>query len=177
MDFLPKGGDLKRVMDHYDQLGFMGAMGSTDVTHVHWGRATCSHSKLFTGKEGFPTLVYEATVDHTGRVMACTKGYPGSQNDKTIVRLDGADTTVRKEKPYIDIEFKLLSQDGTEDGKETSHVGVYLIVDGGYHLVSDRPRGHAYEYPQYWEVSIHVTANTHSCGVAGSPREDVGVHL
>ena len=139
--FFPKGDDLKRVMDHYDQLGFAGAMGSTDVTHVHWGRATCSHSKFFVGKKGFPTLPFEATVDHTGRVMACTKGYPGSQNDKTIVRLDGAVTTVRKEKPYIDIEFKLLSEDGTENGKETSYVGVYLIVDRGYHLVraSSRP--------------------------------------
>lgn len=122
-------------MGQYDQLGFTGAMGSMDVTHVHWGRATASHSQLFTGKEGFPTVAYEAIVDHTGRVMACTKGNPGSQNDKTIVRLDSAVTTIRKDKKYIDVEYQLLSEDGTPTGKETTYKGTYLLVDGGYHMV------------------------------------------
>ena len=132
---LPEGDDLKRVMDQYDKLGFTGAMGSMDVTHVHWGRTTASHTPLFKGKEKFPTIAYEAIVDHAGRVMACTRGYPGAQNDKTIVRLDAAVTTIRTAERYTGVVYHLLRDDGTQTGKETRCTGAFLLVDGGYHMV------------------------------------------
>ncbi|CAN0410976.1 unnamed protein product, partial [Scytosiphon promiscuus] len=35
----PEGETLARIMKDYDDLGFPGAMGSTDVTHIHWAAA------------------------------------------------------------------------------------------------------------------------------------------
>jgi hypothetical protein len=49
---------------------------------------TLATTRYFTGKEHFPTIAYEATVDHSGRVLGVTKGFPGAKNDKTIVRFD-----------------------------------------------------------------------------------------
>jgi hypothetical protein len=48
----------------FASLGLPGAMGSTDCTHVPWGRCPAKLSSLFTGKEGYPTVAYEVTVDH-----------------------------------------------------------------------------------------------------------------
>jgi len=128
---LPTGADLKKVMNDYDDLGFTGAMGSTDVTHVHWQGAPFSQRRSYTGKEGYPTLAYECTVDHSGRVLACTRGFPGAQNDKTIVRFDGFVHEL-KEGIYKDIEFTLKDA----AGREYKVKGLHTIVDGGYHLVS-----------------------------------------
>ncbi|CAM9592703.1 unnamed protein product, partial [Sphacelaria rigidula] len=77
-------------MAHDDHLGFTGAIGSTDVTHIKWAACPYSWEKQYTGKEGFATIAYQAIVDHTGRVLAATKGYAGSMNDKTIIRYDAA---------------------------------------------------------------------------------------
>lgn len=128
---LPTGADLKKVMDDYDDVGFTGAVGSTDVTHVHWQQAPFSKRRSYTGKEGFPTLAYECTVDHSGRLLACTRGFPGAQNDKTIVRFDGF---VRELKVgmYKDIEYTLTDA----AGQPYKVKGLYTIVDGGYHFVS-----------------------------------------
>jgi hypothetical protein len=45
-------------------------------------------TNVCTGKEGYPTLAFEATVDHSMRFIATTKSFFGSQNDKTIVKFD-----------------------------------------------------------------------------------------
>lgn len=116
-------------MKDYDELGFTGAMGSTDVTHVHWAAAPHSLRFSYKGKEGYPTLAYECTVDHSGRCLGATKGYPGAHNDKTIVKFDSFVTKVREE--CKDVEYTLKDSDGTTYTER----GAYLIVDGGYHQV------------------------------------------
>ena len=35
------------------------------------------HRASHKGKEGYPTLSYEVTVDHTKRIIAATKGFKG----------------------------------------------------------------------------------------------------
>ena len=59
--YLPsdKNGGLDKVMGHYEKLGFPGAMGSTDVTHIGWSRCPYSHARSYTGKEGKPTIGYQ----------------------------------------------------------------------------------------------------------------------
>lgn len=125
----PEGETLARIMKDYDDLGFPGAMGSTDVTHIHWAAAPHTLRCSFEGKEGYPTLAYQCTVDQSGRCLGATKGFPGAQNDKTIVRFDKFVQRVRLE--YKDVEFTLKDEDGNE---YTVH-GLYLLVDGGYHNV------------------------------------------
>lgn len=131
---LPEGEDLARVMRQYAYVGFPGAVGSTDVTHVAWGCTPQSHARSYSGKEGFPTIAFEATVDHMGRVLGVTKGFAGAQNDKTIVRFDLVVQRVRDGQPYKDVRYKLRRADGTE----SEEIGAYLIVDGGYHKVRRR---------------------------------------
>ncbi|CAN0312837.1 unnamed protein product [Ectocarpus sp. 4 AP-2014] len=80
-----ESGKLDLVMKQYDRLGFTGAVGSMDVTHIAWSRCPYNQARSYTGKEGFPTIAYQVTVDHAGRAMAVTEGFTGSTNDKTIV--------------------------------------------------------------------------------------------
>ena len=129
---LPTGEALERVMLDYHKLGFTGAVGSTDVTHVKWACCPYSQARNYTGKEGFPTIAYQLTVDHSGRALAVTEGFEGSQNDKTIIRYDAAVKMIRDNPQYKDRTFVLYNSDGTWSTVK----GVYLIVDNGYHKVS-----------------------------------------
>lgn len=128
---LPVGPEHERVMEHYHRVGFTGAVGSTDVTHVRWDSCPFSMQRSYTGKEGYPTLAYQATVDHTGRVLGVTPGFAGAQNDKTIARFDPTIEQVRDNPLYRDKEFSLRRKDGSL----LTVKGNYLIVDNGYHKV------------------------------------------
>ena len=127
----PVREDLATVMRQFAYVGFPGAVGSTDVTHVAWGCTPQSHARSYCGNEGFPTIAFEATVDHMGRVLGVTKGFAGAQNDKTIVRFDRCVQRVREAEPYKSVRYKLRRTDGTQ----SEEVGAYLIVNGGYHKV------------------------------------------
>ena len=53
--------EIEKAMGPYAALGLMGAIGSTDAVHIHWGCCPSELRTLHTGKEGFPTLVYNVT--------------------------------------------------------------------------------------------------------------------
>ncbi|CAN0429398.1 unnamed protein product [Pylaiella littoralis] len=56
--FLPtdENGELDRVMGQYEKLGFRGAMGSTDVTHIAWGRCpTTKPARTLERKASLPS--------------------------------------------------------------------------------------------------------------------------
>lgn len=74
---LPTGEAQEKAMQEYHALRFTGAIRSTDVTHVKWNWCPSSAASLYTGKEGYPTIAYEVTVDHTGRVLGVAGGFPG----------------------------------------------------------------------------------------------------
>jgi hypothetical protein len=42
---LPTGEDLDRCMTDYNNVGFPGAIGSTDVTHVPWDKTPVSQAR------------------------------------------------------------------------------------------------------------------------------------
>ena len=46
-----------RSMQMYKELGFPGAAGSVDCTHVRWGNCPAGLANLCTGKETVPTIV------------------------------------------------------------------------------------------------------------------------
>ena len=131
---LPTGATQAKVLDEYDRLGFTGAIGSTDVTHIRWGCCRHSLAVSYTGKEGFPTIAYQATVDHSGRALAITQGFPGAHNDKTIIRHNKAVQAIRQDPTYTENTFLLR----TADGSLIEHKGNYLLVDNGYLPVSWR---------------------------------------
>lgn len=114
----------------YKMLGFPGCIGSCDVVHVPWDCAPAMQRNMFVGKEGYPTIAFEVTVDHTTKIMGCTVGHYGSRNDKTIVRFDGFIRSIVDRQKYGDVQFKLR----TSPDSSITEIGVYIIVDGGYHL-------------------------------------------
>ena len=92
---LPTGAAREKVMAEYDKVGLTGAIGSADVTHVKKECCPFSLQRSYTGKEGYPTIAYQATVNYTGSALSVTRGFPGAQNDKTIIRYDAAVQRVR----------------------------------------------------------------------------------
>ncbi|CAN0184692.1 unnamed protein product [Pylaiella littoralis] len=168
--YLPTGTYQDEVMDCYRKLGFTGAIGSTDVTHVGWGMCPFTLGRSCTSKEGFPTLAFEVTVDHAGRAIGVTQGFTGATNDKTIVRYDAAVQTIRNNKVYKDREHKLRKADGTEFTRK----GCYLIVDNGYHEVSVLGAWGVLEYPNVVRAPTRVTWMTRpSPKMLESVRKDV----
>ena len=112
----------------YSRLGLPGCIGSADCVHIRWERYPAGLRSLHCGKEGYPTLSYEVTCDHTKKIIAVTKGHPGTRNDKTIVKFDGFIAAINDLELYNDVTFMLRTEnDGVEIEK-----GLYLIVDGGY---------------------------------------------
>ena len=81
--------EIEKVMQPYAAVGFPGAIGCTDVVHIWWDKCPTSLINIYTGKEGYPTIAYEMTCSHDGRILYCTPGFYGSQNDKSIIRFDG----------------------------------------------------------------------------------------
>ncbi|CAB1116573.1 unnamed protein product [Ectocarpus sp. CCAP 1310/34] len=128
---LPVGDELKEVERVFRKSGYPGAIGSTDCTHFRWPGGPSSEARMNTGKEGYPTVVVEATCDHTGRIIAATKSYPGSANDKTIIQRDKSIWRIRDEEPWSSLKYKLYNADGSE----TEYKGAWLVVDGGYQKV------------------------------------------
>ena len=83
------------------------------------------------GKEGFPTRAYEVTVSHDHKIQAIAGSFPGAWNDKTIAQFDGFVQKVRLDPHFTQHMFGLRRK---SDGKITSHHGLYLLTDNGYHL-------------------------------------------
>ena len=121
--------EISRTLSVSDRLGFPGCIGSTDCVHIRWERCPVGDRFLHKGKEGYPTIAYEVTVDHTSKIIAATKGFPGAKNDKTIVRFDGFVSAIHDGDLYANVRCKMCK----ENGEEYLEKGCYLLVDGGYH--------------------------------------------
>ena len=113
----------------YAELGLAGGIGSIDATHVGWDRAGSTEKFLFVGKEGFPTLAYQAVVDHLGIIMSWTASFIGSANDMTISMFDASLHRLRTDQLFTEHEYTLYNV----HGQPFRMKGVYFICDGGYH--------------------------------------------
>ncbi|CAB1096670.1 unnamed protein product [Ectocarpus sp. CCAP 1310/34] len=122
-------------MEVYDLLGFTGAIGSTDVTHIRWAFCPYSWARQYTGKEGLPSIAYQAIVDHTGRILAVTKGFAGAMNDKTIIWYDTAVAKIRRDPVYTEKVYTLSDK----NGQPFERKGNYSIVDNGYNKATPPP--------------------------------------
>ena len=109
--------ELHKVANIYAMLGIAGAVGSTDCTHIPLGKCPVSWKNSCIGKEGFPTLVYSMTCDHTRRIMHCTGGYPGSYNDKTMARYDSFIDDVGKNPMFTNFSYNIETKQGFVEKK------------------------------------------------------------
>jgi len=122
--------ELARAIDIYTRMGLPGAMGSVDVVHVRWDKCPVTLTNICKGKEGYPSLGYECTVDHHLKYIAVTRGYYGTYTDKTIVQYDKFVSDLHENKYELgrDYEFTLYDK----EGNPSTEKGAYLICDGGY---------------------------------------------
>ena len=118
----------RRWASDYSRMGLPGAIGSTDCVHVKWERCPASRSNLYTGKEGYRTISYQATVNHKMRFISVTRGFHGSANDKTICKYCYLTEKMRSRELFQDDRYELF----TIDGNRIIQQGLYLICDGGF---------------------------------------------
>ena len=121
--------ELRKVSAACEERGFPGACGSTDGVQIAWEGCPYAYRASFTGKEGYPTLGFNVTVDHDMRVLHVCSMFAGRFNDKTKVLYDTYVKRLR-EGFYDGFSFNLRDSEGVET---THHDNPYLICDGGYH--------------------------------------------
>lgn len=140
--------EISSVTRAYGLLGFPGCIGSVDCVHVAWDRAPHLVRWKYIGKEHYPTVAYEVTCTHARKIISCSSGFPGSHNDKTIVRFDEFVTALNTKKMYSDIKFPVKNELGVIE----MLVGLYLICDNGYH------RWRCLQNPEKWSNDEYVIA-------------------
>lgn len=125
---MPTLAELKENGQEYDLAGFPGSGFSVDCVHVRvWG-VSANLKQISTGKEKFPSRVFEAVVNHRGTILAATRGFYGSVNDKSIVKFDGAMVALRNG-CYAENTYDIYDA----DGNVLTVAGCYAICDNGYH--------------------------------------------
>ena len=100
--------DAADILAVYARLGFPGAIGSVDCTHVRWFRCPALFQNTYSGKDKKATIAYEVTVNHSGRCLHISAGHPGSRNDKTIVKTDKLVMDLKNNKILQDVEYLLF---------------------------------------------------------------------
>jgi Plant transposon protein len=125
---MPTLEELESNNAEYVAAGFPGAVCSVDCVHVRvWG-VSANLKQVSTGKEKFPSRVFEVSVNHRGIITSATRGFYGSVVDQTIVKFDGAMTAMR-DGCYKDFRYSVYDK----DGKRTVVSGAYALSDNGYH--------------------------------------------
>ena len=117
------------IMCDYKTMGFPGVMGSIDATHVKLNRCPDNYRQDSTGKEHFPTRVFQVCVSFNRRILHSTSGNFGSWNDKTISKYDPLLIALSKDTVGQDIKWNLKKSNGTI---KPMVGGLHLICDGGY---------------------------------------------
>ena len=120
--------ELENNNAEYVAAGFPGAVCSVDCVHVRvWG-VSANLKQVSTGKEHFPSRVFEVSVNHRGMITSATRGFYGSVVDQSIVKFDGAMTAMR-DGCYKDFRYSVYDK----NGQRIVVRGAYALSDNGYH--------------------------------------------
>jgi Plant transposon protein len=112
----------------YVAAGFPWALFSAEcVLGRVWG-VLKNLKQVPTGKEKFPSRVFEVSVNRRSIMTSATMGFYGSVVDQSIVKFDGAMTALR-DGYYKDFRYSVYDK----DGKRTVFSGAYALSDNGYH--------------------------------------------
>ena len=108
---MPRLDELYNNGAEYRVCGFPGCVCLVDCVHVRvWG-VSANLKQVSTGKEKFPSRVFEAAVNHRGMIVSATKGFYGSVSDKSIVKFDGA-MMAMKNGLYDENRYELYDDNG-----------------------------------------------------------------
>ena len=81
-----------------------------------------------TGKEGYPTVVFNVVTSHTRRIISIAGPFDGARNDETIVRVDDIVSKVRTLELFTKYIFKLFDAFGVE----VFCKGAWIMCDNMY---------------------------------------------
>jgi hypothetical protein len=124
---MPSFEDLDYNGAEYSIAGFPGCVCSVDCVHVRvWG-VSANLKQISTGKEHFPSRVFEVAVNRRGMIVSATKGFYGSTVDMTVVKFDNAMVAMR-DGVYSEYEYLLYDASGNSNVVK----GGYCICDNGY---------------------------------------------
>jgi hypothetical protein len=121
---------IRKVMSIYDRMGIPGATGSTDCVHVKWEMCPVGLKNYCNGKEGYPTLAWQCTVDHHKRFLHVTNCFYGNTNDKTICKYDSFISKLRYKNDPVFRNCKFVLYD--ENGNQYEETDPFLISDNGF---------------------------------------------
>jgi hypothetical protein len=95
----------------YRLAGFQGCVSSVDCVHVRvWG-VSANLKQISTGKEHFPSRVFEVAVNCQGMIVSATKGFYACVAEMTIVKFDSA-MLAMKDGVYSEYEYLLYDAEG-----------------------------------------------------------------
>ena len=83
---------------------------SVDGTHVAWYGFRAGQRSDYTGKEGYPTIVFGVTVDHKYKIMHATRALPGSTNDSLVMLEDEFHSQTMARDLYQNFEFECMTR-------------------------------------------------------------------
>ena len=118
--------DFEENSKEFEVAGLPGCLGCTDGVQIPLWKCAANLSNSFTGKEGYPTLGFNVTVNFRRQILHVLDGIPGRMNDKTKARRD--ELFQRLGRGDLDFTWTRISADGAEQVMR----GPYLVVDGGY---------------------------------------------
>ena len=121
--------EIFKTTEMYRKKGFPGCIASCDCVHIPWDKCPDQDLPSYKGKEKYPTIAYQVCVDHSGKALSITSGFPGTFNDKTIARYDSFLQSVHQGTRYAQEEFDLY----VGGGRVQTHKGLWIMVDQGYH--------------------------------------------
>lgn len=125
---LPEGEKLRKTMNVYSKLGFPGAVASMDCTHIKWSQCPDGKKHLATGKESFPSLVFQCAVTHDRYIVHCSKAFYGGYNDITVTHNESGFVQDVLNGSLEHLEYVLYDSNKIPQRCK----GGWIIVDGGY---------------------------------------------
>ena len=90
--------EIEKLEAIFKPLGLGGCVFSMDAVHIPHFRCESGLRTHYTGKEGYPTLVFNCHCSHNLRILYIGRAEPGARNDKTLVLT--AVRRLREESPY-----------------------------------------------------------------------------
>lgn len=120
------GDRVNETLEQYRTVLLPGCCGSMDNIHILWDRCPASLSNIYFGKEGRCSISFFVIADHDRRCLHISHGFPGTKNDREVVKQMDIVADVRKGKYDRTYDLRSLV------GLKYTRTDVYLLCDGGY---------------------------------------------
>lgn len=124
----PDQEETKAELAYAAEIGMPGMIGQMDAVHLAWDACPAGASGEHAGKEGYPTKAFNAVCSSRRLFYSCSRAYPGTVNDKTMVKSDEFIRALKEDPLYSDYQYTVFDRLGAESKLK----GLYVTVDGGY---------------------------------------------